>query len=185
MARYEFTTVTFLTKNLLRTTRLFRRRSSCLTFIPAFSCHVRPLPRQSTRYFSKKISVARVTNRITTRKSRQQRKRVGRFGEVEQIAAESADEHDGDRFGERHRGDLRTQGVDPANRRGSHWPSLPSFPTLRSERRLRATDSPVRRLRNDFSLFFNVQTPVFWFSVVLSFPLFLAKLLVYVYSLPW
>ena len=69
--------------------------------------------RQSTRYFSKKISVARVTNRITTRKSRQQWKRVGCLDEIEQIPAESAEQHDGNRIGERHRGNSRGQGVDP------------------------------------------------------------------------
>lgn len=102
-------------RTILYYIQLPRRGSSCFQLYSSFSCHVRGMrPRQSTRYFSKKISVARVTNRITTRESRQQWKRVGCLDEIEQIAAESAEQHDGNRTGERHRGNSRGQGVDPS-----------------------------------------------------------------------
>lgn len=117
--RIEFPCEIFHVKFTTATVTLSRsqrneRGSSCFQFYSSFSCHVRGMrSRQSTRYFSKKISVTRFTNRITTWKSQQQWKRVGRLDEIEQVPTESTEQHDGNRIGKRHRRNSRCQDVDP------------------------------------------------------------------------
>lgn len=119
-----------------------------LNLCSGFSCYARVLSRQSTRYFSKKLSVTRVTNRITTWKSRQQRQRVGRISKIEQVATQSIEQHDRNRLGERHRGNFRTKGVDLPTRRISST-IVACFINDATVRRTSATVDRSQRFQSD------------------------------------